>query len=254
MSNAGDEKSRREQEERFHDEKYSAKNKEPAHYKCNPTYIICRDMLNDLGDLTGKAVLECGCGNGWMTAELAGKGATVYAFDISGESVVATKSLLAKKNLARNCFIEKKAAEDLDYQEKQFDVILGFAILHHVDMNKVVPQLFRYLKPGGSIVFAEPLRGNPFLDAYRKLTPDFRTVDERPFTLAELDEHFRIFSKSSHREYYATALLPLFMTNISCLGFMKSLVPAFLALDKKLFAAAPVTRNYAWYTVYQCQK
>ena len=241
-------------EETFHDRKYSQKNIEPAHYDCNPTYVICQDMINGLGDISGKTILECGCGDGWMTVELASRGAKVYAFDISGESVKETQNFLIRKNLAKDCIIEKKAAEQLDYENETFDIIIGFAILHHVEMEKVIPLLHRILKKSGTLVFAEPLRGNPLLDLYRKFTPEFRTPDERPFKISELNNYLNGFNTVNHKEYYFTTLFPLFMTNISMFRFMKRFVTPFCRFDNLLFSIFPFLRNLAWYTNFNCTK
>jgi 2-polyprenyl-3-methyl-5-hydroxy-6-metoxy-1,4-benzoquinol methylase len=249
-----DHENRRIIEEEFHDRKYSKKNCEPAHYDCNPTYVICQEMINSLGDISGKVILECGCGDGWMTVELASRGAKVYAFDISGESVKETQNFLIRKNLAENCIVEKKAAENLDYENETFDIVIGFAVLHHVDMDKVIPLLYRMLKKNGILVFAEPLRGNPLLDLYRKFTPEFRTPDERPFKISELKKYLNSFYTIFHKEYYFMALFPLFMTNISLLRFMKRFVTPFCKFDNLLFSILPFVRNYAWYTLFRCTK
>jgi 2-polyprenyl-3-methyl-5-hydroxy-6-metoxy-1,4-benzoquinol methylase len=66
-----------------HDNKSSQGEGYPRHYAVNPTYPIYQRMLVLAGDLPCKAVLEYGCGEGWITRDLALAGAKVSAFDIS---------------------------------------------------------------------------------------------------------------------------------------------------------------------------
>ena len=71
-------------------------------------------------------------------------------------------------------------AERLSYSDSVFDLAVGFAIIHHLDLKPALAELHRVLKPGGVAFFAEPLGTNPAIQLYRRLTPQFRTEDERP--------------------------------------------------------------------------
>jgi 2-polyprenyl-3-methyl-5-hydroxy-6-metoxy-1,4-benzoquinol methylase len=48
-------------------------------------------MRDAIGDLHGKRVLEYGCGEGWLTSDLARAGGTVCAFDISPQAAETTR-------------------------------------------------------------------------------------------------------------------------------------------------------------------
>lgn len=87
--------------------------------------------------------------------------------------------------------------EQLNYPDGFFDIAVGFAIIHHLDLNLAIPELYRVLKPGGIAYFAEPLGGNPVINLYRKLTPQYRTQDEEPIDLDKLSSllyQFKIMS------------------------------------------------------------
>jgi SAM-dependent methyltransferase len=84
-------------------------------------------------------------------------------------------------------------AQRLAFPDNHFDIVFGSAILHHIDMRLALPEIARVLKPGGSLVFAEPMDMNPIGRIVRLLTPKARTADERPFRLHDLRlilEHF----------------------------------------------------------------
>lgn len=170
-------------EETYHDKRYGDKDHFPRHYRYNPTYIIFLKMKKMLGGIEGKNILEYGCGEGWTTAELAALGGVLESFDISAIAIEHAESLLRSKCLHERCTFRKLAAECLDYSDNSFDIVFGFAILHHLDLAKAIPELYRVMKPGGHAYFAEPLGTNPLLNIYRKLTPQYRSVDEQPIIM-----------------------------------------------------------------------
>jgi 2-polyprenyl-3-methyl-5-hydroxy-6-metoxy-1,4-benzoquinol methylase len=236
-------------EEIFHDAKYANKSG-PQHYsKLNPTFDIYLRMKHLLGDISGKTILECGCGDGWITAELVSLGGIVRAFDISNESIKITKAFLEKHNLPQNYIVEKKSAEELDYPDSTFDVVFGFAILHHIDLNKTIPQIQRMLKTSGIAIFAEPLEGNPFISFYRKLTPQYRTPDEHPLKISDFAPYVKEFSNFSHEEFYLTALIPLFLSNFKLFSIFNKLFIPLKKFDKFLLSNFNFLRNWAWYSI-----
>lgn len=77
-------------------------------------------------------------------------------------------------------------AHDLNFPEHSFDIIFGHAILHHLNLPKVMDELNNKLKKNGEIIFLEPLNINPISKLVRWLTPQARTIDEIPFGFSEL--------------------------------------------------------------------
>lgn len=241
-------------EERYHDKKYLHKDNEPLHYAYNPTYYIFIKMLDMIYDIKGKEILECGCGDGWITAELASLGAKVHAFDISAESVNNTIQLLRKHNLQDNCIVAKKSAEEIDYSEEKFDIVIGFAVLHHLNLDKSIPHIHRVLKPKGLALFAEPLSGNPIINIYRKLTPKYRTPDEEPINLDKFTQYISKFKRFSHEEFFLLSLLPLFLSNFNFYKPKTETLKRYMLLDTYLFCKLPFLRKWAWYSILSFEK
>jgi ubiquinone/menaquinone biosynthesis C-methylase UbiE len=242
-------------ETNFHNIKYSNPSSGPRHYKVNPTYRIFSEMAKKLGNLEGKRILECGCGTGWVTAELSSLGAKVDAFDISQEAVERTKRRLFEKKLSRSCIIRKLAAEKLDYPDNSFDYVIGFAILHHLDLEKSMAEVYRVLKPSGLAMFAEPLGENPFINFYRKVTPRFRTPDEKPLVFSEFIPYTSPFSGVIHSEIYFTALFPFLLIYLPYFKrFFDTSLRPFLVLDSFLLKKYPFLGRWAWYTILELKK
>jgi len=242
-------------EAEFHDKKYGAGDGYPRHYAVAPTYPIYRRMLTMVGNVSDKAVLEYGCGEGWISKDLAQAGARLSAFDISLEAVARTRDLLAGAGVASRCSIEQMGAEKLRYADDSFDAAVGFAILHHLDLEMALAELHRVLKPGGVAFFAEPLGTNPLINLYRRLTPQYRTPDEAPLDLRSLTPRLSHFRQVAHTDYYVTALASVGLAYVP-LG--RHLFPAanriLMKFDDGLLRVFPGLGRFAWYTILSLQK
>lgn len=247
--------SRHEAESDFHDRKYSRGDGNPWHYAVQPTYPIYLRMMDMAGDLSGKHMLEYGCGEGWITKDLALKGAIVSAFDISAEAVHRTCEVLASAGVANQCSVSQMGAERLEYPDQSFDMAIGFAILHHLDIDLAIPELYRVLKPGGVAYFAEPLGGNPLINLYRRLTPQYRTEGEKPLDLKALRLVLTQFGEVEHHDYYVIALTAI---ALAYLPFGWRFYPAvnrkLMRLDDMLLHRFPTLGRLAWYTILKLRK
>jgi 2-polyprenyl-3-methyl-5-hydroxy-6-metoxy-1,4-benzoquinol methylase len=168
----------------------------------NPT---CR-LLRALGPVSGKYICEVGCGGGGLTYELAAGGARVSASDISSEAVALARSTNARF-IPGQVDVEQMDVCSLKYGDQSFDLVVGMAILHHVDINRAAKEISRVLKPGGKGVFVEPLGHNPAANLWRRLTPSIRTSDEKPLSYLEISEMGKHFASVDCQEYALLTLL-----------------------------------------------
>jgi SAM-dependent methyltransferase len=83
--------------------------------------------------------------------------------------------------------------ESLPYLDVQFDVVVATDVLEHVlDLNTVIAELLRVLKPGGHLVIRSP--NNEDLAPYLDPAYPYRFVHLRHFSLASLTLLFtRVF-------------------------------------------------------------
>ncbi|MBI1325963.1 methyltransferase domain-containing protein [bacterium] len=107
----------------------------------------------------GPKVLDLGCGPGWSSIFLAGRGCEVTALDVSDDMLA-----IAAENAARLGFAGRITFRQGDMQspalaidEGVYDSALVMDALHHcADDVAVLRNTYRALKPGGSIVVVEP--------------------------------------------------------------------------------------------------
>lgn len=242
-------------EAQFHDAKYTGADLYPKHYSVRPTHYVYEQMRIMMGKIEDKHVLEYGCGEGWITLDLATAGATISAFDISAQAVENTRTILTKNELTGCCSLDVMPAEKLNYADNTFDMAVGFAIIHHLDLNKALTELYRVLRPGGVAYFAEPLGTNPLIQLYRKFTPQFRTEDERPLVLSELPELLKDFASYHHKEYFLTALAAIGLIYLpGGISLYPILSKGFHKLDKFLLQTIKPLGNWAWYTIIRITK
>ena len=102
-------------------------------------------------------VLEIGCGTGYFTKEIVKTGAFVTAIDISPELLAIAKSEIQEKNAD---FVIENAYE-MSFEANSFDSVLGSSVLHHLEIEKAVSEMYRVLKQGGTFYFTEPNMMNP---------------------------------------------------------------------------------------------
>lgn len=186
---------RLENEEHFHD--IWAKSIDPANVQVDASFEACtcpenRYIINKLGDLQGKKVLELGCGAGEASVYFAKKGATVTATDISGEllKVVQRVASLHKVRVnTKQCY-----SHSLDFEDDTFDIVFAANLLHHVDIEATLKESQRVLKKGGAFVSWDPLAHNPLINIYRRIATEVRTEDEHPLRMEQLALFNKFFS------------------------------------------------------------
>ena len=105
----------------------------------------------------GIRALEIGCGTGLFTGMFIQSGAYIVAVDISPDLLEEARKRDLPENQVK--FIEKSFEEcEVD---GPFDAVIGSSILHHLDLDVSLSKIFKLLKPGGVMSFAEPNMLNP---------------------------------------------------------------------------------------------
>jgi ubiquinone/menaquinone biosynthesis C-methylase UbiE len=102
---------------------------------------------------SGMAVLDCGCGPGSITVDLAnivGPG-QVIGVDIAEERLAGARDLAAACGIA-NVRFERGNIYDLPFPEHSFDAAFANHVLEHLrDPVRALKEVRRVLKPGGVV-------------------------------------------------------------------------------------------------------
>lgn len=154
-------------------------------YLQHETWI--QPAFDKLGDVSGKRVLDFGCGHGMASVVLARHGARVTAFDLS-LGYLSEACARAEANGVHIDFVQADG-EHLPFADGSFDGIWGNAVLHHLDLHRTGAELQRVLRPRGLAVFCEPWGENPLLNWTRAYVPyphKQRTPDEQPLRMKDI--------------------------------------------------------------------
>jgi ubiquinone/menaquinone biosynthesis C-methylase UbiE len=106
----------------------------------------------------GRLALEVGCGTGLFLDRVAECGATIHALDLSTHLLAKARARLAGRT---HVSVECGNAEQMPYPDGTFDAVYGSSVLHHLDLDRALREVFRVLRPGGRMVFTEPNILNP---------------------------------------------------------------------------------------------
>lgn len=251
---------RHEIERHFHDSKAAAHHDHHHHHDPEDRSFyahggmdgIWDSYLKSIGPLSNRRVLDFGCGEGWSTLQYCKRGAQVYSFDISPESLHNLLHQAEECGMASKIRPAVMAAEHLCYPNKTFDLVLGVSILHHTDVTLVGKEIARVLKPGGKAFFIEPLAHNFFLKVFRILTPDRRTPTETPMTVGQISEFIRSFQEGEYRGHQLLSIFPqglFWLTGNERL--FKLLLSVTEIVDRWLLRWLPFLQRYCWAAIIE---
>nr|WP_086940091.1 class I SAM-dependent methyltransferase [Thaumasiovibrio occultus] len=109
-------------------------------------------LLALLDDVSGKSVLDLGCGPGVYAEILASRGAAVTAVDYAEEMVALTQDKLGDQVRAYQQDLAHGLPQETDATH---DVVIAPLMLHYIaDLQPLFTDIRRVLKPGGYFVFS----------------------------------------------------------------------------------------------------
>ncbi len=110
-----------------------------------------------LGHITGKRVMEVGCGVNYIVPSLLATGNDVFAFDFCKGSVDFLRKILARMGVPTDRLeLAVADATKLEMDEK-FDLIDINNVLHHIpDKRAALERVRRHLKDDGKLILVEP--------------------------------------------------------------------------------------------------
>ncbi|MFX1517973.1 MAG: class I SAM-dependent methyltransferase [Promethearchaeota archaeon] len=113
-------------------------------------------MKSNNFDITGKNILEVGCGAGYGIEQIIKifKPKEYFAFDINQKMVSLSAAKVKKKNLDVRLFLGD--VKNTKLPSNKFDVVFVFTVLHHVEgWQDALKEINRVLKPKGLLMINE---------------------------------------------------------------------------------------------------
>ena len=150
---------------------------DPGRYQTNAGFVpvLGRPLLELAAPQADETVLDLGCGDGVLTAEIAALGCTVKAVDSSADQVKAARE--------RGLDADVMDGQALTF-DGTFDLVLSNAALHWMkDQEAVLDGVWRALRPGGR--FACEMGGGDNVGAIRRAVS--AAVGDLGLDPAELD-------------------------------------------------------------------
>lgn len=157
-------------------EKYKVHDFSPQkEYSLKPT------LLELIGNVDNKKVLDIGCGSGYFTRVLKNAGANyVVGVDISEKQIDLAKRIENEENLGINYYIGDIRRFKL---KEKFDVVSALLVLHYAetedDLDKMIKCASSHLKNGGIFAgivnnFDFPIGGNKEIGALTRYVEEIR--------------------------------------------------------------------------------
>lgn len=144
-----------------------------------------------LGDVRGKRIFELGCGDGGNAVLLALKGADVVGVDVSPRAIEIAKNKARLHGVEdRTEFYAMPLESYLERTITKFDIICGFAVLHHLlpVLDTVMTNLKWLAHENTTYLFTEPISTSHCLRRIRLMLPIkvHATPGERPLEIQDL--------------------------------------------------------------------
>lgn len=163
-----------------------------------------RELISKLELKGHESVLDIGCGDGKITAELVAvlKEGNVLGIDSSKEMIELAKKTFPE-NKFKNLKFKVKDARELDY-ENQFDIVFSNAALHWITNHMMVLKgIERSLKPSGKILLQMGGKGNAkdILDIVHKMMKTRKWKDY----FKDFDFHYGFYGTKEYEKWLKEA-------------------------------------------------
>lgn len=123
----------------------------PLH-QINPLRL---EWINQLAPLSGRSVLDVGCGGGILADSMARKGADVLGIDLASKALKVARLHALEAQTPRVRYREISVEELAREAPASFDTVTCMEMLEHVpDPQSVVEACARLVKPGGWVFFS----------------------------------------------------------------------------------------------------
>ena len=182
---------------------YDQMSSDYAEHNCSSPYNSLFERpttLSLLPPLSGKSILELGCGSGSLAKELSHRGGVVLAVDGSEKLLQ-----IARKNFSEAAVFEQIDLENglLEVASGAFDIAVSSLTLHYIsNLSNLAREIFRVLAPGGLFVFSVH---HPMMDFKLSKT-------EKYFNLEKIEDEWTVGQNRYLVSFYRRSLTEIFQS------------------------------------------
>lgn len=125
------------------------------------------NLMSAIGNISGKKILDVGCGAGFLTNELHKRGADIVGIDYSEAQIPFAKE--------RFPYIDFRVASVYELSESEFDIITLFDVIEHLgDFKKALVEIKKVLKPNGLLTISTDLHRSSWFYKFNRFSKDGR--------------------------------------------------------------------------------
>ncbi len=112
------------------------------------------NYIDEFASLSGKNVLDVGCGGGILSESMALRGANVTGIDM-GEAPLAVARIHQKQSGVEVNYLHSTAEKMAETHAETYDIVTCLEMLEHVpDPSSVISACQKMVKPGGHVFFS----------------------------------------------------------------------------------------------------
>lgn len=176
--------------------------------------LVTKRVIEMLGDISGKKILDAGCGNGKVSRLLAKGGASVFGIDKTEDQIKVAKNTDSKLKI--QYFVGD--ITNLDILPNDFDIavsLMTFLYLNKEDFIEAARQIRKHLKLGGRFVY-----GN--IDSYRFYSDKDTNIDKTEKLEQELPTvNGKIFKTTFYKHPYSFVVKTFMDTGFKIINEIK---------------------------------
>ena len=123
-----------------------------------PSRLRVKRILEELGDIKGKKVLDIGCEAGFISLKILKKQPSdLYAIDIIDEAINEFKEKLKHRKYNTNIIVKKAFLQEIPFKENFFDIAVCTEVIEHApNIIRCFDEMARVIKKGGLLFLTFP--------------------------------------------------------------------------------------------------